>query len=66
MFIAMTSSLVQGLWHLLHYQYWTLTRAPLFYPIVALCPGDSVALDLQALPLNMFQQNRDEVGIRVG
>ena len=34
------------LWSLLHHQYWILTRTPLRYSVVALCHGDSAALDL--------------------
>lgn len=41
--------LVQGLWLLLHYQYWILIGT-LGYPIVALCPGDLKALESVYLP----------------
>ena len=43
--------MVQGLWLLLHYQYWILTGTPLGYPVVALCHGDPAALDLQGQSL---------------
>jgi ferredoxin len=39
MFITKTFSLVQGLWLLLHYQYWILTEPPLRDPDVAPCHG---------------------------
>ena len=50
------TGLVQGLWLLLHHQYWILTRTPLRYPVVAMCHGDPAALDLQDRPLHMFHQ----------
>ena len=51
---------------LLCYQYWALPGTPLGYPIVILCHGDPVALDLQVRPLHLFQQFIDEVGVGVG
>jgi len=44
--------LVQGLWPLLHYQYWILSGTPLGYPVVALCCGDPAALHLQGWALH--------------
>lgn len=38
--------LVPGLWFLWYYQFWALTRTLFGYPVVSLCCGDSVALDL--------------------
>lgn len=39
---------------LLHYQYWVFTGTSLRYPVVALCCGDPVTLDLQDLPFTCF------------
>lgn len=38
--------LIQGLWLLLLYQYWNLPGMPLRYPVIALCHGDPVILEL--------------------
>ena len=57
---------VQGLWLLLHYEYWILTRTPLGYPVVALCCGDPVTLNLQDWPLHILQQLIDGMDVRVG
>ena len=38
--------LVRGLWLLLFYQPWNLTGIPFGHPLVALCHGDPVVLDL--------------------
>jgi hypothetical protein len=44
-----------GLWLLLLYQYWILTRTPLRDPVVALCDEDPfVALDLQDRPFQVL------------
>ena len=40
-----------------------LTGIPLRYPVVALCHGDYVALDLQGWPLHMLQQCIDGVDV---
>ena len=64
MLIAMITGPVQGLWLLLHYEYWILTRTPLGYPVVALCCGDPVTLNLQDWPLHILQQFIN--GINVG
>ena len=45
-------SLVQGLWLLLHHQYWILAGTPLRCPLVVLSHGDPAALVLQCLPLH--------------
>jgi hypothetical protein len=57
---------VQGLWLLLLYQSWILTRTPLRHPVVALCHGDLAALDLQDRPLLAFLQFTDWVDVWVG
>ena len=44
------SDLVQGLWLLLHYQYWILTRT--HRTIVALCHGDPAGLVPSCTPTN--------------
>ena len=56
-------SLVRGLWFLLHYQYWILTVR---YPVVALCHGDPVALELQDWSLHVLQQIIDGVDVGAG
>ena len=38
-----------------HYQYWILIVTPLRNPVVALCQGDRVALDLQEQALHVLQ-----------
>ena len=62
----MSLGVVRYLWLLLSYQYQTITRTPLRYPVVALCHGDPAALDLQDWPLHMLQQFIDEVDVEVG
>ena len=47
-------------------QYWIVTGTPLRYPVVALCHGDPVALDLQGWLLRMLQQFIDGVDVGVG
>ena len=42
--------LVQGLWLLLHNQYWVLTGTPLRFPAVALCHGDPAGQALSHTP----------------
>ena len=39
---------------------------PFGYPVVALCHGDPVALELQGQPYHMLQQLINEVGFGVG
>lgn len=56
---------VRGLWLVLHPQYW-LSLLYLGCAIVALCPGDPGAVDLQVQPLPMPQQFIDEVGAGAG
>ena len=51
---------------LLHHQYRILTRTPLGYPVVALCHGDLVALDLQDQLLHTLQQFIDGIDVGVG
>ena len=58
--------LVWGLWLLLHYQSWILTKSPLGYPAVALCHEDPAALDLQDWSLHTLQQFIDRVDVGVG
>ena len=60
------TGLVQGLWLLLHCQYWILTRTPLGFLVVGLCHGDPVALGLQDQPLHVLQQFIDGVDVSVG
>ena len=62
MLIAMIIDPVQGLWLLLHYQYWILTRTPLRYSV----PWRSCSLVLQVWSLHVLQQFIDEVGVGVG
>jgi hypothetical protein len=52
-------------WLLLLYQYWNLTGTPLGYPVVVLCPGDPVGLDLWDGPLHMLQHFIDGVDVGV-
>ena len=40
--------------------------APLGYPVVVLCHGDPVVLDLYVHPLHVLQQFVDEVDVGVG
>jgi hypothetical protein len=47
--------LVKGFWLLLQYKYWILIRT-LQYPVVALCLGDPVALDLYDRSLHALEQ----------
>ena len=67
-FAAMSHWSVPGLLILLYSSYWapTGTGTPLGYPIVALCHGDPVALDLQVQSLHTLQQFIDEVDVWVG
>ena len=51
-FHSMSLGVVRYLWLLLSYQYQTITRTPLSYPVAALCHGDPAALDLQDWPLH--------------
>ena len=53
---AMSHWCVQGLWLLLHCQYWILSQVPLRCPAVALCHGDPTALVLQDQLLYKLQQ----------
>ena len=47
MFIEMTHwSAIRPLWLLLLHQYWNLTGTPLRFPVLALCHGDLLILDL--------------------
>lgn len=63
MFIAMSFGLVQGLWVLVHHQFWILTETHLRYPAVTLIHGDPVAMVPQDWFLHTFQQVIDEVDI---
>jgi hypothetical protein len=72
MFIAM--SLVQG-WLLLHYQssatqsillHWIFLSESLRHSILALCHGDSAALDLQGPPLHVLQRFINGVDVGSG
>ena len=58
--------LVQGLWLLLHCQYWILTRTPLGFLVVGLCHGDLKALGLQDQPLHVLQWFIDGVDVGLG
>jgi hypothetical protein len=60
------TGLVQGLWLLLHYQYWIFTGTPLGYPAVALCHGDPAAFVLQDQPLHVLEQFIHGVDVGVG
>lgn len=60
------TSLVPGLWLLLHYQYWILTGTPLGYPAVSLCHEDTTALDLMEQPCHSLWQFIDEVDVGGG
>jgi hypothetical protein len=53
MFIAVSH---WSVWDLLHHWYWMLFLTPLRHAVVALWHGDSIALDLQALPLCTLHQ----------
>lgn len=44
--------LLQGLWFLLHYQYWILTGTPLGYPVVPLCHYRSCSFGSAELALS--------------
>jgi hypothetical protein len=55
--------LSQGLWLLLHHQYWNLTGTPLGYPVVTLCHGDPAALDLQGWSLYPLFKDGLDVGV---
>jgi len=57
------TGLVQGLWLLLHYQYWIFTETPLGYPAIVLCHGDPAALVLQDQSLHVLQQFIYEVDV---
>lgn len=43
-----------------------LTGGPVGYPVVSLCPGDSLALGLQAWPLHVGRQIIDGVDSGLG
>ena len=63
MFIAIVIGLVRGLWLLLYPGYWAFTGAALGDPIVALCPRDPAALNLQVGPLHTPQQFINEMDV---
>lgn len=51
----------RGLWFLLHYRCWALTRTLPRYPILALCHGDPATLGVWVRSLHMPQQITDGV-----
>ena len=56
----------QGLWLLLHHQYWTLTEMPLRYPAVGLNHRNPLGMVLQDWSLHVLQQVIDGVVVGMG
>ena len=54
-------SLVRGLWFLLHYRFWAITKTPLGYPVVALYYGDPASLGLRVRFFHLLQKIIDKV-----
>lgn len=52
--VQCTVGQVQGLWLVIHHQYWTLIDTPLGYPTVARSPGGPVLMVLQDQSLHML------------
>ena len=60
------TSLVQGLWFLIHQHHWILTRSPLRYLVAATSFGDLVVIVPQDQSLHQLQEFLDRVDARVG
>ena len=65
MLIEMSHWSDQGLWLLLHNQYWTFTETTLGYPAVVLSHGHLVYMVPQDHPLHMLQQFVDGADVRM-